>query len=313
MRAALLGLLVASLHIRSDGKPTLRAESLGEPTRNADAGEMFLGTLWCGQGHLAWHHNVVQGKEVPGTNAKSFHELSDLVPLVDSCCRMHDYCPAYAKAGDPKAWCASEKKHIEDWNALRDLTLSLDLVHPSWSEVQATLTEEGPLPPWIKYETCGEIEEIGGSDLPFGLDCECDRALLTCLTRAAEIPGETTAANFIRETYFHTALNVPGIRSIFTTNVDRHCLEREEDGHFVRDVRTDRDHCVCTGGCGAGAGEDRAWCYTGSWSGAGDKCGEHGYWGQWDYCDKFCYGSDCAGYDKKFVYDTQQYYSATVL
>jgi hypothetical protein len=211
---------------------------------------------------------------------------------------MHDYCPAYAKPGGTHGLCA-KAGWDKAWHDLRDATLAMDLGAERWEEVSKPFLKGG-LPGFVPYEECGPIEDIGGTREAFASACECDRAFLQCVNAAGRQPGETDSASFIREVYFHTALNVKlplgPLSKLLTTNVDRDCIEREGD-KFVRDYRTDRFKCACKGGCGAGAGEDRAWCYT------KDDCGAPSTFGKWDFCDKFCFDGKelCNGYDPKWV------------
>jgi len=292
--------LPAAAAVRLLAEPDIKPKPLPEPAHNVDAGTLLVGTLWCGKGHLLWHHNVVEGREIQGTNAKHFGELSTAAPYLDSCCRLHDYCPWFAKEGDPQGYCSSAQ-HVTKWTALRDQTLKFDLEDAAWGAVSKPFLGEKALPGFVPYEQCGPIEEPGGRSMKFASGCACDRAFLSCLNGVdRRQPRERPAVEFIREVYFHTALTVRiplgPLSKLLTTNVDRHCIEREP-GKFVRDMHTDRFHCVCSGGCGAGSGEDRAWCYT------KDKCGAPSTLGHWDFCDKFCFDSAylCRGYDAKWV------------
>jgi len=271
--------------------PRFQPNELREPTKNADLGTLMVGTLWCGKGHLLWHHNVVDGKEIMGTNAKSFGELSTAAPHLDSCCRLHDYCPWWAAEGDTHARCSSDA-HVKAWRDLRDQTLRFDLEDSRWEDVaKPFFAEGGGLPGFVEYEQCGPIKEIAGKDEVFSSGCECDTAFLQCVNGAATMPGEEESAGFIREVYFHTAISVAlpvgPLSRLLTTNVDRNCIGptagTRRDMTFIRDLRTDRFECTCSGPCGAGAGEDKAWCYT------ADGCGAPAMLGHWDFCDKFCF------------------------
>jgi len=299
MRALAALAVLAAVHSAS---PRLRPEPLGEPTRNVDAGTLLVGTLWCGKGHLLWHHNVVDGREIMGTNARSFGELSTVAPHLDSCCRMHDYCPWYADEGDSHGRCASDE-HVSAWRRLVEQTLRMDLQDQRWGEVAAPFVGSDGLPGFVPYEQCGRIEDRPALNHEvFASACECDRAFLQCVNSAARIEDEYHPANFIREVYFHTAIAVAvplgPLSRLLETNVDRNCIERQDDGTFLRDLRTDRFGCLCKGACGAGAGEAKAWCYT-----EGD-CGAPAMLGNWDFCDKFCFDSPtaCRGYKEQWVY-----------
>lgn len=278
----------------------LHPQPAGKPVKNADVGTLVVGTLWCGRGHLGWHKNVVDGRDVEGTNAREFGELSSSVPLTDSCCRLHDYCPVYTVKGSGVAMCSA---HEADWDALRRQTNRMELHDARWADVAAPFLKEGPLPAFVPYSECGSIDVVGGSSAAFASGCDCDKAFLECLALAEG--QEPEAATFVREVYFHTmvsfgtALPRSVVSTALTTNVDRQCIARYGN-HFVRDIRTDRYQCDCSSACGAGGGQDRAWCYTKA------QCGEFATFGYWDFCDKFCFplpGESCAGYEESNIVD----------